>query len=138
MGIGAAVGAQAYGTGKKTFCLAGDGGFILNLGELATAVQEKVDMTIVLMNDKGYGVIRHIQDASYGGRHFFDDLLGPNLEDLAKLAGMPHWRVRRTDALGGHLAAALQARGPTLVEVDMTAIGPFRPQHQVPAYAAKR
>jgi len=60
MGIGAAIGAAVTQSGKKTFTLAGDGGFILNLGELATAVQEQADMVIVLMNDKGYGVIKNI------------------------------------------------------------------------------
>jgi acetolactate synthase-1/2/3 large subunit len=107
------------------------------LGELWTAVQEQPDICFLVMNDKGYGVIRHIQDASYGGRHFFDDLLGPDLEGLAKLAGLPFWRVRSSEELGRHLAAALQKRGPTLVEVDMGAIGPFRPAHQAPQYASK-
>ncbi|WP_459617313.1 thiamine pyrophosphate-dependent enzyme, partial [Enterobacter hormaechei] len=71
MGIGAAVGAAGTAPGRKTFVLAGDGGFILNLGELATAVQERADMLIVLMNDQGYGVIKNIQDAAYGGRRCY-------------------------------------------------------------------
>ena len=83
MAIGAAVGAAAYGTGKKTLLLAGDGGFILNLGELACAVQEKADFTVVLMNDRSYGVIQNIQDAQYGGRKVYADLHTP---DYAKLA----------------------------------------------------
>ncbi len=74
MGIGAAVGAAETAPGRKTFVLAGDGGFILNLGELATAVQERADMLIVLMNDQGYGVIKNIQDAAYGGRRCYVDL----------------------------------------------------------------
>ncbi|WP_232324464.1 thiamine pyrophosphate-binding protein, partial [Variovorax sp. WDL1] len=68
MAIGAAIGAAVTGSGRKTFCLAGDGGFILNLGELACMVQEEAPMVIVLMNDKSYGVIKNIQDAQYGGR----------------------------------------------------------------------
>jgi len=90
------------------------------------------------MNDRGYGVIRFIQAASHGERRFFDDLLGPDLEGLAKLAGLPFWRVRDTDELKTHLAAALRQRGPTLVEVDMAAIGPFQPLHQIPRYSDKR
>jgi hypothetical protein len=78
MGIGAAIGAAVTQSGKKTFTLAGDGGFILNLGELATAVQEQADMVIVLMNDKGYGVIKNIQDAQYGGRRHYVDLHTPD------------------------------------------------------------
>jgi acetolactate synthase-1/2/3 large subunit len=137
-GMPLAIGAALAANGRKTVALCGDGGFLLNLGELWTAVQEQTDICFLLMNDKGYGVVRHIQDASYGGRQFFCDLLGPNFEDLAKLAGLPFWRVRSIDELGGHLAAALQKRGPTMVEVDMSAIGPFKPLHQAPAYAGKR
>jgi acetolactate synthase-1/2/3 large subunit len=137
-GMPLAIGAALAANGRKTVAMCGDGGFLLNLGELWTAVQEQTDICFLVMNDKGYGVVRHIQDASYGGRQFFCDLLGPNLEDLAKLAGLPFWRVRSTDELGRHLAAALQKRGPTLVEVDMSAIGPFKPLHQPPAYAGKR
>ncbi len=84
MAIGAAIGAAETASGRKTFCLAGDGGFILNLGELATAVQEQADMVIVLMNDKGYGVIKNIQDAQYGGRRCYADLHTPDYALLCK------------------------------------------------------
>jgi acetolactate synthase-1/2/3 large subunit len=49
--------------GPQDILPGGDGGFILNLGELATLVQEKADCLIVLMNDQRYGVIQNIQDA---------------------------------------------------------------------------
>ena len=51
---------------------------------------------------------------------------------------LPAHRVRSIgDELGAHLKAALQQRGPSLVEVDMEAIGPFTPQHSVPRYNEK-
>lgn len=134
LAIGAAIAVQ----GRKTVAMCGDGGFLLNLGELWTAAQERPDVCFLVMNDKGYGVIRHIQDATPGGRRFFDNLLGPDLAGLAKLAGLPYFSVHRTDELGAQLAAALRERGPTLVEVDMAAIGPFRPQHQAPSYPDKK
>ena len=65
MAIGAAIGVQDEG--RKTILLAGDGGFAVSLGELATAKQENVDITILLMNDCGYGVIKNIADAHYEG-----------------------------------------------------------------------
>src|SRR5256885_8374771 len=67
MAIGAAVGAAVSGSGRKTLGLAGDGGFILNLGELAPLGQEEGDTPIVLMKDQRYGVIPDIQDAPYRG-----------------------------------------------------------------------
>ena len=67
--------------------MTGDGGFFLNVGELWTAVQENLDMTVIVMNDRGYGVIKRIQDATAQGRRFFADLQGPDLGKLAALSG---------------------------------------------------
>jgi acetolactate synthase-1/2/3 large subunit len=107
--------------------MTGDGGFFLTLAELWTAVQDRVDITILVMNDRGYGVIKHIQNSLYGERNFFADLGGPELDKLAALAGIPYFRVDRADAFGSTVAQASAGHGPTLVEVDMTTIGAFPP-----------
>ncbi len=126
MGIGAAVGAAVTGSGKKTFCLAGDGGFILNLGELATAVQERADMVIVLMNDKGYGVIKNIQDVQYGGRRHYVDLHTPDYAVLAQALQLRHARVSSLLDVKDALGRALAEPGPFLLEIDMLSIGSFK------------
>jgi acetolactate synthase I/II/III large subunit len=127
LGIGAAVAASERNPGRRTVMMTGDGGFHLALAELWTAVQDKVDITVVVMNDRGYGVIKHIQNALYGERNFFADLQGPELEKLAALAGMPYFKVARAEEFGATVAKAAIHAGPTLVEVDMTAIGAFPP-----------
>jgi acetolactate synthase-1/2/3 large subunit len=134
LGIGAAIG----GGGRKVVCMCGDGGFFLNLAELWTAVQEKADICFLVMNDGGYGVIRHIQDELYGGRRFFHDLKGPSLEDLARVAGLNYGKVSATSELGDRVAEALGIGGPSLVEVDMAAIGPYPPYFKPPPYAQKK
>ena len=121
MAIGAALGAGS----RKTLCLVGDGGLQVNIGELATLVQEQADVVVVLMNDRGYGVIRNIQDAQYGGRRYYADLHTPDFERLAQSIGLPFHRVRDLAAVDGLLKDAMGRRGPTLVEVDMVAVGPF-------------
>ncbi len=126
MAIGAAVGAQATASDRKTLCLAGDGGFILNLGELATLVQERCDCLIVLMNDKGYGVIKNIQDAQYGGRRAYVELHTPDYAQLCASLALPHARVSNLADLPGQLAGALKARGPFMLEIDMLSIGSFK------------
>ncbi len=137
LGIGAALGAN----GRKVVVMTGDGGFFLNVGELWTAVQEKLDMVTIVMNDRGYGVIKHIQNSLYGGRNYFADLVGPDLGELAKLAGMPFWKVQQPDALGSTVEQALHTSGPTLIEVDLKAIGeippyyPFNKRQEAPARA---
>ena len=123
LGIGAAIGAH----GRKTVAMVGDGGFFLNVGELWTAVQENVDLVVLVMNDGGYGVIQHIQDATCEGRRNYYDLLGPDLKQLAALAGIPFMRVSEASTLGATLSKALMHKGVTLVEVTMNSIGEFPP-----------
>ncbi|MDE2006282.1 MAG: hypothetical protein KGI51_06935, partial [Rhodospirillales bacterium] len=73
----------------------------------------------------GYGVIKRIQDATAEGRRFFADLQGPDLAGLAELAGIPFHRVEHENDFGATIAHALEHRGPSLVEVDMTKVGEF-------------
>jgi len=135
LGIGAALAAGR----SKTVAMTGDGGFFLNMGELWTAVQEQLNMVILVMNDRGYGVIRHIQDAVASGRRRFDTLVAPDLAGVAGLAGLPFWRVSDPAAFGATVSEALAVQGPALVEVDMTAIGdhppyfPYGPKVAAPA-----
>ena len=133
-GIGAAFGAN----GRKTVAITGDGGFYLNMTELWTAAQEKPDVAIVIFNDAGYGVIKDIQDALYGERHYFADPIGPDLEGLAKLAGLPYFRVSSVNEMGPQLKAAIATEGPSLVEVEMTKIGKLPRYYQPPPYAVKK
>ena len=129
LGIGAAAAAMAQGN-RRTICMTGDGGFFLNVGELWTAVQERLDIVIIVMNDRGYGVIKRIQDSLQGGRRFYGDLLGPELVDLARIAAIPFFKVTDGDTFGATVAEALAVGGgPVLVEVDMTAIGEFPPYY---------
>ena len=125
MALGAALAANASGRRRKTVCLSGDGGLMVNVGELATLVQEKADVVVIVMNDRGYGVIKNIQDAIYGGRRYYADLHTPDFAMLAQSIALPHHRITDLAALPGPLAAAIERVGPTLIEIDMTSIGPF-------------
>ena len=124
-GLSLGLGAAAAANGRKTVVMTGDGGFFLNVGELWTAVQENLDLSVIVMNDRGYGVIKRIQDATAQGRRFFADLQGPDLGQLAALAGIPFWKVQSADAFGATVAKSIAHKGPSLVEVDMTAVGEF-------------
>jgi len=130
MAVGAAVGTavgQVEGTWTttpaRTWCLVGDGGFALNVGELATAAQEGVDLVVLLMNDRGYGVIRNIQDAQYGGRRCYVDLHTPDFARLCEAMGVAWRRIESASQTSAVLASL--PRGPVVVEVDMTRVGAF-------------
>jgi acetolactate synthase-1/2/3 large subunit len=125
MAIGTAVADSTHALGRKTVALVGDGGFMLNVGELACAVQEKADVLVVLMNDACYGVIKNIQDDIYGSRHCYVDLVNPDFGGLCASLKVPHFRLDDPAKAVATLAEALQLGGPVLVEVDMQAWGPF-------------
>jgi acetolactate synthase I/II/III large subunit len=149
MGVGAAVAAERLNvqftknTGNviairsyhatKTIVLSGDGGFMLNVGELACAVQERANLLIIVMNDGGYGVIKNIQDADYGARHCYVDLHTPNFAQLCASMGCQHLLLRDPAATGETLQKALAFDTPTVLEVDMKAWGPFAVKFAGPA-----
>jgi acetolactate synthase I/II/III large subunit len=125
MGIGAAVADTQHGLDRTTIALIGDGGFMLNAGELACAVQENANLLIILMNDKGYGVIKNIQDAVYGGRRCYVDLHTPDFTQLCASMGVSHMRSSVPSEIEAVLRNAWNAKGVRLIEIDMNAWGPF-------------
>ena len=125
MGIGASIGGALHALGRKTVTLVGDGGLMLNIGELACAAQEQADMVLLVMNDRGYGVIKNIQDAVYGARRCYVDLHTPDFALLCNSLKVPHLRLAAPDQTAAILREALALKGPVMVEVDMQAWGPF-------------
>lgn len=123
LGIGAAFAAD----GAKTVVLSGDAGFMMNVCELWTAMQEKLDMLLIVMNDAGYGVIKHMQDANFGGRRVYGDLAPPDFALLAQSAGMAYRKLDQADGLAEAVAQLASAPGLAILEVDMLAIGEAPP-----------
>ena len=125
MAIGAAIADSTHQLGRKTVALAGDGGFMLNVGELACAVQENANIVLLLMNDSRYGVIRNIQDDIYGGRHCYVELHTPDFARFCASLKVTHFRLGGPEQTRDVLTQAFAASGPVVVEVDMQAWGPF-------------
>lgn len=136
-GVAMAIGGSIAGGPVKSVALVGDGGTQLNLGELVTLADEDCNLVVVLMNDQAYGVISNIQDAQFEGRRAYCRLRTPDFGLLAKSIGLAHLKVDRVDAFAPTLDRALAMPGAVLLEVDMTAIGPFaQPFGGPPAGAA--
>jgi acetolactate synthase-1/2/3 large subunit len=125
MSVGAALAASHANPKRKTVALSGDGGLMLNVGELATLKQENANVVLVVMNDRGYGVIRNIQDAQYGSRHAYVDLTTPDFAQLTGSLGIAHIALKSIADARAVLEKAFAMQGPVMVEVDMNAIGPF-------------
>ena len=122
MGIGAAIGAPQ----RPTLALVGDGGLMLNAAELPTAVQEACGLVLLVMNDRGYGILRNLADAQFGGRRLYSDLHTPDFGLLARAHGWRFHRIETLEGVGERLRGIVADPGAaTLVEFDMDAIGPF-------------
>ena len=123
-GLPLAIGA-AVATGRRTVLIAGDGGFMLHVGELAVAAQYRLPVTVCLFNDGGYGVLRRIEQARFGGRTFGVDLATPDFPALARSMGVEAHAVAGVDQFRAAFRAAAEADGPVLLDIDLNALQPI-------------
>jgi acetolactate synthase-1/2/3 large subunit len=135
-GLPTAIGAQMGCKDKQVVLLAGDGGFMVNVGEMATAVQESLPLIVVLFDDAGYGVLRNIQDAAYG-RQVAVDLVSPDFVLLAQSMGFASARIGSPEEFGSELEKAVERRKPSMIVVDMEAVGPMAKPFGGPPGAAE-
>ena len=124
-GMQMAIGAAIAAPDRRVICLVGDGGLQVNIGELTTAVQENVNLVVILMNSRDYEVIKNIQDATYGGRRHYSDIYAPDFEAIASGAGWSYQKLSDLGRASTVLGSAVQTQGPTMIEVDMAAIGSY-------------
>jgi acetolactate synthase I/II/III large subunit len=123
-GLPTAIGAQMAFKDRQVVLMAGDGGFMVNVGEMATAAQENLPLIVVLFDDAGYGVLRNIQDAAYG-RQVAVDLLSPDFVLLGQSMGFDSTRIGSPDEFVSALEKAVDTKKPTMIVVDMDAVGPM-------------
>jgi acetolactate synthase-1/2/3 large subunit len=84
---------------------------------LATAVQHRIPIVIVLVNDGAYGNVRRIQAESFGNRIIASELTNPDFLKLADSFGVMARRVRSPQELRPALREALAANAPALIEI---------------------
>jgi acetolactate synthase-1/2/3 large subunit len=135
-GLPTAIGAQMGSRGRQVVLLAGDGGFMVNVGEMATAVQENLPLIVILFDDAGYGVLRNIQDAAYG-RQVAVDLVSPDFVLLAQSMGFASARIGSPDEFISELEKAIDRQKPTMIVVNMEAVGPMAKPFAGPPGAAE-
>ena len=123
-GLPLAIGA-AVATERRTVLIAGDGGFMLHVGELAVAAQYRLPVTICLFNDRGYGVLRRIEETRFGGRTFGVDLATPDFPALAHSMGVDAHAVAGVDEFRTAYRAAMDGAGPVLLDIDLNALHPI-------------
>jgi len=118
MGYGVPAGIAAnLLTGRTAFTMAGDGDFLMNGQELATAVQHRGKSIILLLNNGMYGTIRMHQEREYPTHVSGSALSNPDFAALAQAYGYAGVRITHTAAFEPALLAALARAQGTLIEV---------------------
>ena len=118
MGYGVPAGiAAAITTGRTVFTIAGDGDFLMNGQELATAVQHGAKSIIVVLNNGMYGTIRMHQEKEYPQHVSGSRLNNPDFAALARAYGYAGVRITHTAEFEAELLAALARQEGTLIEV---------------------
>ncbi len=114
--VPAALGVQVAHPGEPVWVVVGDGSFQMNLQELATIVQERLPIKIVIMDNGYLGMVRQWQELFHGARYIGTPISGPDFVQLAASYGIPARRVGATTELEEAFATAREANGPFLLD----------------------
>ena len=123
-GLPGALGGAA--AGGPTLAVSGDGGAMYGVAELATAVQHNLDVTWLIVDDGGYGILREYLTDTFG-RSTATELSRPDFVALARSFGVPA-KASTLDTVGADLAEALRTPGPSVVVVPAL-LKMFAPTH---------
>ncbi|PYO24797.1 MAG: acetolactate synthase [Candidatus Rokuibacteriota bacterium] len=123
--VPAAIGAKLARPERAVIAIAGDGGFMFSVAELATAVKYRLAIVFLVVNDERYGAIKYLQQRMYEGRWGEADLTNPDFPALARAFGARGERLAGLEALPEAIGRAVQADGPTLLELRMTIEPPW-------------
>ena len=136
-GVPAAVAAKLLHPGRTVVCLSGDGDFLMSGHELATAVQYRAAIVVLVVNNGMLGTIRMHQERQFPGRPVGTDLVNPDFVAYARAFGAHGALVERTADFAAAFEDALGANRPALLElrVDPEAISPRATLSQVRASA---
>ena len=117
-GFPAALGAQAAFPNKLVIGIAGDGSIQMNSQELATAVESKLPVKIVILNNRYLGMVRQWQELFYDRNYSFTPMQGqPDFVALAKAYGAEGYRITKPEDLEATLREAFASPNPAFIDV---------------------
>ena len=115
--VPAAMGVRMARPDEPVWAISGDGGFQMNMAEIATMVQEGLEVKLAVFNNGYLGMVRQWQQFFHGGRYSNTPILSPDYVKLAEAYGIPGWRVKQASEVTDALRQANAAPGPALVEL---------------------
>ncbi|HEV8616310.1 MAG TPA: thiamine pyrophosphate-binding protein [Methylomirabilota bacterium] len=128
-----ALGAKLARPEAPVLAIHGDGGFLMNVQELETAVRHGINAVTLVMNNNAWGSEKAYQKHFYDGRYVGADIGNPRFDKLAELFGARGYYVEHADQIGDVVRAALACGKPAVIEI------PIDPdEFPVPATTAHR
>ena len=112
----AAIGAKIARPNAEVWVVVGDGGFQMTMAELATIVQEGIDVNIAIINNGYLGMVRQWQEFFYERRYAATPLLSPDFVKLAEAYGIKGITVRKRDEVDAAVQTARKANETVLID----------------------
>jgi acetolactate synthase I/II/III large subunit len=119
-GVPAAVAMQRLHPDRLVISINGDGDFLMNGQEFATAVQYELPIVVIICDNASYGTIRMYQEREYPGRVCATDLRNPDFAAYARAFGGVGFTVERTGDFPAAFAAARAAKAPAIIHVKIS------------------
>jgi len=130
-GFATALGVKVANPDKPVISINGDGGFMYNVQELATAVHQGISIVVIVFSDNAYGNVRRTQIQRHGGKVIASDLHNPDFVRLAESFGAAGYRADSAEELGTAIRKGFDNKGPTLIEVPVGQYDMPNPWHMV-------
>ncbi len=118
-GFPTALGVKVAKPDLPVLSIAGDGGFMFSVGELATAVQHRIPLVTIIFNNDAYGNVRTMQIRDYDERVIATDLLNPDFVKLGESFGANAFRAEDERQLRAALRYGFASDLPTIIEVPI-------------------
>ncbi len=115
----AALGAKVARPDAPVLAIHGDGGFLMNVQELDTAVRCKIPAVTLILNNNSWGSEKGFQRDLQGARYIGCDITNPRYDELARLFGAKGYYVERVADVGSVLQQALRDNLPSLIEIPI-------------------
>jgi acetolactate synthase-1/2/3 large subunit len=114
--VPAAIGVHLARPDEPVWAISGDGGFQMNMQEMATMVQEGLPIKLAIFNNGYLGMVRQWQQFFHGRRYSATPIWSPDYVKLAEAYGIAGYRVEQGGQIAGAVEAALRDPGPALIE----------------------
>jgi len=119
-GLPAAIGAQVGKPGTLVVDIAGDGSIQMNIQELMTAVESRLPVKVIILNNQYLGMVRQWQELFYGHNYVATDMKGqPDFVRLAEAYGAEGYRITNAKGLEETLPLALASPNPAVIDVQV-------------------